>query len=167
MNPQHREPAWMSERPVNTPASRIPERDRTTASILHLSVLAMFVLPTLGQVIGPLLVWLAVRGRSEALDEQGKELINFQISLWIYTLVITGVLFLLGAMGFLGIFAGAAAASPFMMFGGTLGFVGSMVLLGVVGTLLGLLPLLYMVLGAMAAGDGRLYRYPLTIRLIK
>ena len=37
-----------------------------------------------GHIFGPLIVWLVKRGDAAAIDEHGKESLNFQISMLIY-----------------------------------------------------------------------------------
>ena len=53
----------------------------------HLSALAGFFIPALGHIGGPLIVWLIKRGDSAAIDEHGKEALNFQISMLLYNIV--------------------------------------------------------------------------------
>ena len=60
--------------------------DRTWALICHLSGLAGYVIP-LGNVIGPLLVWLIKKDQSWFIDDQGKEALNFQITITIYVII--------------------------------------------------------------------------------
>ena len=45
----------------------------------------MYVFP-LGNVIAPLVVWLMKKDQMPFVDDQGKEAINFQISMVIYTI---------------------------------------------------------------------------------
>ncbi len=59
----------------------------------HLAGLAGYVVP-LGNVLGPLVVWLLKKHEHERVDQHGKEALNFQISVLIY-----------GAVSFLLIFA--------------------------------------------------------------
>ena len=41
----------------------------------------------LGNIIGPLLLWLLKRQESQFVDDHGKEAVNFQISITIYAVV--------------------------------------------------------------------------------
>jgi uncharacterized Tic20 family protein len=100
----------------------------------HLSALAGFVIPALGHIGGPLIVWLVKRGESPEIDAHGKESLNFQISMMVYS-VIAGILCLI-LVGF--------------------------VLLAI----LHVLNVVLVVIAAMRASEGQMYRYPLTIRLI-
>src|SRR2546421_12252905 len=60
----------------------------------HLSALAGFVIPALGHILGPLIVWLVKRGDSAEIDAHGKEALNFQMSMLIYN-VVAGILCLI------------------------------------------------------------------------
>ena len=59
--------------------------------LCHATALAGFFVPWAGHILGPLIVWLAKRGDSPEIDANGKESLNFQISMLIYN-VIAGVL---------------------------------------------------------------------------
>ncbi|MFV0338939.1 MAG: DUF4870 domain-containing protein, partial [Chthoniobacterales bacterium] len=58
---------------------------------LPLSALLAFVLPTFGNLIGPLVIWLLKRQESAEIDQVGKDTLNFQISITIYA-IISGIL---------------------------------------------------------------------------
>jgi uncharacterized Tic20 family protein len=66
---------------VSTPAATgIPTQDeRTWGMLAHLTAFAGFIVP-LGNVIGPLIVWLVKRDQSAFVADQGKEALNFNIS---------------------------------------------------------------------------------------
>jgi len=59
----------------------------------HLAALSGFIIP-FGHIIGPLVIWLMKKDESEFVDDQGKESLNFQISVTIY-LVIAAILILI------------------------------------------------------------------------
>ena len=74
-----------------TPAEQPPNKDAKTFGMLcHLLAFAGFVIP-LGNIIGPLVIWLMKKDEFPFVDDQGKESLNFQISLIIYALI-SGVL---------------------------------------------------------------------------
>lgn len=60
----------------------------------HLSALAGFVVP-FGSIIGPLVVWLMKREESSFVDRQGKEALNFQITMLIAFLISLVLVFVL------------------------------------------------------------------------
>jgi uncharacterized Tic20 family protein len=79
---------------------------RLWGMLAHLSTLSGFVIP-MGGIIGPLVVWLIKKEEYPFVDDQGKEALNFQISLFIYTIVcvilafvVIGIFLLLGLLIF-------------------------------------------------------------------
>lgn len=137
----------MSE-PVNeyTAAPPPPEGgpsadDRQWGMIAHLSALAGLILP-FGNLIGPLVVWLAKKDGSGFIADQGREALNFQITISALILAIVVV------------------AIPLMLIG--IGF-----LLFPVAGLAGLVGLVLAVIGGIKANEGVAYRYPFAVRLIK
>lgn len=64
------------------------EKDaRTWAMLCHLGGLGVYVVPTIGHLLAPLIIWLIKKDESPLVDDQGKESLNFQISITIYALV--------------------------------------------------------------------------------
>ncbi len=70
-----------------------PKQEKTWGMLCHLSAFAVFLFPALGNVIGPLIVWLIKKDESPFVDDQGKESLNFQISFTIYCLVASILIF--------------------------------------------------------------------------
>lgn len=60
--------------------SEVPADERTWGMLAHLAALAGIVIP-FGNLLGPLLVWLARRERSRFVSEQAKEALNFNITI--------------------------------------------------------------------------------------
>jgi len=62
---------------------------RKWAMFCHLGGLAGLIplTPAFGSVIAPLIIWQIKKDEFEFVDEQGKEALNFQISILIYALV--------------------------------------------------------------------------------
>jgi uncharacterized Tic20 family protein len=84
------------------PAAGVPTQDeRTWGMLAHLTAFSGFLIP-LGSVIAPLIVWLVKRDQSEFVADQGKEALNFNISVllagvvcgilvWIFIGILLGV----------------------------------------------------------------------------
>lgn len=65
-----------------------PDSDaRLWAMIAHLSGFLGYFLPVIGSLIGPLIIWQLKRDLHPYVDEQGKEALNFQITVTIAALV--------------------------------------------------------------------------------
>lgn len=57
---------------------------RMWASLCHLLGLAGLMVPFVGNIVGPLVLWLMKKDDFKFVDDQGKEAVNFQISITIY-----------------------------------------------------------------------------------
>ena len=108
--------------------------ERMWAMFAHISAVAGFVFP-FGNIIGPLLIWILKKEEFPFVNDQGKESLNFQISITIYVLISIILIFVL---------------------------IGIPILI-----ILGIFALIMTIIGAINAYDGKAYRYPITIRLIK
>lgn len=63
--------------------------EKKWAMFCHLSSLAGVVLPIpFANIIAPLIIWTIKKESSEFIDDQGKQVINFQISMLIYTIIL-------------------------------------------------------------------------------
>jgi uncharacterized protein len=82
-----------------TPGARPTENERTWGMLAHLSALAGLVMPLIGMVLGPLVVWLARRDESPFVAAHAKEALNFNISVVLGAIVCT--LLMLVFIGFL------------------------------------------------------------------
>ncbi|THF86101.1 DUF4870 domain-containing protein [Deinococcus sp. KSM4-11] len=150
------------------PLTALPDADRTPGIVLHLSPLADLLLPTVGGVLGPLVAWLVYRDRSAALNAQGREVLNFRLSMWLYGLIIGVLAFLLFSVGLIGGAVGSAAGSEEL---GAFAFLGTfasffLFLLPVM-VVLGIIPFIFMIIGVVRASSGQPYSYPLTIRFVR
>ncbi len=107
--------------------------ERTFGMLCHLSALAGFIFP-LGNIIGPLIIWLLKREEHPWVDKHGKESLNFQISMTIYLFVSALMIFIL-----IGIFFLVA---------------------------LGIINIIFIIIGSVKANNGEDFVYPLAIRFI-
>ena len=58
-----------------------------TAALINLSTLTQYFIP-FGNFIFPIVIWTTARDKSDYVNEQGKQTINFQLSLFLYTLIL-------------------------------------------------------------------------------
>ena len=117
-----------------------PEQ-RQMAMFLHLSQLANVLLFPLG-IVAPIIIWQTQKEKMPALDAHGKMVVNFMISMTIY-LVIGSIL-------------------TFILMFLVIGF-----LLIPVLAVLGLLGIIFPIIGGVKANNGELWEYPLTIKFLK
>jgi len=59
----------------------------STATLINLSTLTQYFIP-FGNFIFPIVIWSTTREKSEYVNEQGKQTINFQLSLFLYTFIL-------------------------------------------------------------------------------
>ena len=75
--------------------------DRQTIVLTHLSQLLDLV-TGFGGFIVPLVIWMTKKDEIYEMDEHGKAILNFQISMFIYAIICVPLIFLLG-LGILGL----------------------------------------------------------------
>ena len=87
-----------AETPQGTEAAGggIPQSAKQWAMFCHLAALAGYIGIPFGNVVGPLIVWLIKKDEFAYVDQQGKEALNFQISLLIYCIAATPLLCVAG-----------------------------------------------------------------------
>ncbi|MBR9914388.1 MAG: DUF4870 domain-containing protein [Algicola sp.] len=142
---------------------------KNIATFIHLSTFSRFLVP-LGNFIGPIILWMVNKDKSEFVDKHGKQAINFQMSILLYTLIIgtltipffifkffNGIDFI-DFHGFHDFHINIGKPSPLLYITGGLGF------LAVIGFIL---ELVFIVIASLKARDGELYEYPLTINFLK
>lgn len=111
--------------------------------IAHGSALIQFV--GIPSVVGPLVVWL-IRREDPLVEPHARAALNFQLSLLIY-FVVGGVI-------------------AFIAFVTIIGILLSVLIFVALGLLI-LLEIVFAILGTLAASRGELYRYPMSLELIK
>ncbi len=71
----------------------LPTRDECNLAVLCLLLQFAGMICPFGNLLAPLILWLLKRKESAFLDEVGKEVVNFQISLIVYSFVCGFLLF--------------------------------------------------------------------------
>ena len=85
--------------------------ERMWGMLCHLSALIGLVIPVAGNIVGPLLVYLIKKDEYDFVEDQGKESLNFQITVTIL-LFVSGLLIIIG-IGVLLVLGIAVAALVF------------------------------------------------------
>jgi uncharacterized Tic20 family protein len=68
-------------------ANKKKNEANTWAMLCHLTALTTYIGIPFGNIIVPLIIWLIKKDEFAFVDEQGKESLNFQISMTIYAIV--------------------------------------------------------------------------------
>ena len=142
-----------------------------TAAAIHLSSLFQYCIP-FGNFIFPIVIWATSKDKSEFVDEQGKAVINFQISLLIYSVVLALIaipILIFTVFSTIGFDGNHSADYVFenLNFGeisGAIIFAGIAILLIVVMKLAEFFLIIY---GAVKASQGIHFKYPFTIKFLK
>ena len=140
----HRDPAGAARTPPVNDRGRAydpgaPGDERTYAVFMHLSLLAHLLMSFMAVFI-PVIMWGVKKEGSPFIDDHGREAINFQITLVIYSFLFAILAIPVGILT-----CGVGFAIVFVPF-----------VLGLVG----------MVQASMAANRGEFYRYPMTLRFL-
>jgi uncharacterized Tic20 family protein len=127
-------PPAPSSPPPASPSSISASEIRTWSVLCHASALLGLFFHFFGHLLGPLVVWLIKRGDAPEIDANGKESLNFQISMLIYD-IIAGILCLI--------------------------VIGIFILIA-----LWILNTVFVIIASVKTSEGKIYRYPFTIRFL-
>jgi uncharacterized Tic20 family protein len=91
-SPEKSDKGTQTEQPVKSegPATKEQEANKDAcmwAMFCHLAGLGAFIIPVVGNIVAPLILWQVKKDEHPFVDEQGKEALNFQISVTIYAVV--------------------------------------------------------------------------------
>jgi len=147
----------------------LDNHQKNIATFIHLSTFSRFIIP-FGNFIGPLILWIANKEKSEFIDAHGKQALNFQMSILLYAIIIgtisipffifklfNGIDFF-DFQGFNNFHFNIGKPSPLLYFTGGL---------GVLAIICFILEIVFIIIASLKARDGELYQYPLTINFLK
>ncbi len=127
----------------------------------HLSALVAVAGLPFGHVLGPLIVYLVKGHESEFVGEHARASLNYQITISILCIVAI----LVGVALSLGFLVNSAADNTTA--GPAIGFGVLWIAIGIAAVLLLLFSLIFIILGTVAANEGRPYTYPFAIRFLR
>jgi len=127
-------------------AEPVEKQARIWGMLCHLIALLGLIGIPFANLVGPLVVWLFKRKTYPFVDKQGKESLNFQISMTLYIILAAAP-----SIAYYSLFAAASIIKIWML----------------PLWILAAINLLLVFIAAVRANSGEIYRYPFTIRLIK
>jgi len=156
----------------------ISKHERNLSAIIHASTFSKFFIP-FGNFIIPLVLWTANKKEYEFVDYNGKQALNFQISILLYSIIL-GIVSIPFFLGFIpeifdhGHF-GLGNLNSYNNFNIDFDFddmpFGSWILpLGIAGLLqagLFIVNVVYTILATIRTSEGQTFVYPFTIKFIK
>ena len=156
----------------------LTKHERNLAAAIHASTLSRFFIP-FGNFLLPLVLWLANRKENAFVDHNGKQALNFQISLLLYS-VILGIIAVPFLLGFLpNIFEGGILnIRDFNEFNGISfhfdndhwnwgRFIWPAGFAGLAQLSLFVVNIIYTILATIRTNEGQVFKYPITISFIK
>jgi len=146
----------------------LSQNEKNTSFLIHLSAYLSFIFP-FGSVIGPVIMWSIHKDKSEYLNENGIEAVNFNLSYTLYLFILGMVMF---PFAFGSFFNYLRQIDDFDQldhfnfhfdFDHLFGFlsIGSLI------AIVAFLRFLLIIVASIKASRGEVYRYPLTINFIK
>ncbi|MFV5684424.1 DUF4870 domain-containing protein [Flavobacterium sp. GB2R13] len=146
--------------------------EKNTATFTHLSALTQYFIP-FGNYIFPILIWSSKKDKSEFVDHNGKQVLNFQLSLLLYSLVLIMIAVPIFLITFLKNIPFEALINDHDIILRNFSFEGNIGLLtvGLVAVLIfGLLKVaefFLIIYASIKTSNGEKYNYPITIPFIK
>jgi len=138
---------------------------------IHLATFGKWIFP-LGNFILPILLWMVNSKKSDFIDRHGKQAINFQLSITLWTVILAfiGGGIIIGSMISGGPDLWEAMDGDHFPFSSDMGIFSTIVASGVIcGTLilaLSIVDLVCTIKAAIKAHEGLDYKYPLTVNFI-
>ena len=146
--------------------------EKNTATFTHLSALTQYFIP-FGNYIFPILIWSSKKDKSEFVDHNGKQILNFQLSLLLYSLVLIMIAVPIFLITFLKNIPFEALINDHDIVLRNFSFEGNigMLTVGLVAVLIfGLLKIVeffLIIYASIKASNGEKYNYPITIPFLK
>lgn len=157
---------------TTTPLIMETTSEKNTATFTHLSTLTQYIIP-FGNYIFPILIWTSYKDKSEFVNHHGKQTLNFQLSLLLYTLVLALIAIpiffavILQNIPMQAVFNDENFVIRNFNFEGNIGLISigltAVLLFGV----LKFVEFFLVIYASIKASNGELYKYPLTIPFIK
>ncbi|KUJ63957.1 hypothetical protein AR687_01510 [Flavobacteriaceae bacterium CRH] len=146
--------------------------DKNIATFTHLSTLSQYIIP-FGNYIFPILIWTSYKDKSEFVNHHGKQTLNFQLSLLLYTLILALIAIPIFIILFFQNLPMEAVFNDEDFVIRNFDFQGNIGLLTIGGTALVLFGLLkvaeffLVIYASIKTSNGEYYKYPMTIPFIK
>jgi len=145
---------------------------KNLATFTHLSTLSQYCIP-FGNYIFPILIWSTNKDKSELIDHQGKQAINFQLSILLYSLVLAVIaipIFIVTVFNNIPLYT-VINDEQFMADHFSVENVKGIVIVAIIAILLfvalKVAEFFLIIYASLKASSGDYYKYPLTIPFIK
>ncbi|MGA8326854.1 MAG: DUF4870 domain-containing protein [Candidatus Cybelea sp.] len=140
--------------------TQLSAQERNWAMAAHLSALVGLAGLPFGHILGPLVVYLAKGHESEFIGEHSRASLNYQITVSV-VLIVASIVAIAITFGFL------VPMSQSTNYTAPFSFAALWVAFGLGGLIIVLATLVFIILGTVAASEGRPYTYPFAIRFLR
>jgi uncharacterized protein len=143
----------------------VKKQDTGIATLIHLSVLTKYIFPFMG-IITPIIIWKTRNQEDEFIDQNAKNVINFQISTLIYSIVLffIGMIFFGGTiLNYIQMSANETMSNVFV----PVGLISTIIIGFGILIFWSIIEFVLIILGAIKASNGEVYQYPLTLKILK
>jgi len=157
---------------TTTPLIMETTSEKNTATFTHLSTLTQYFIP-FGNYIFPIVIWSSYKDKSEYVNHHGKQALNFQLSLLLYTLILALIAIpifitvVLQNLPMEAIFHDEDFVIRNFNFEGNIGLLTVGATAVVLFGLLKVVEFFLVIYASIKASNGELYKYPLSIPFIK
>jgi uncharacterized protein len=134
-------------------------QERNWAMAAHLSALLAVAGMPFGHVLGPLIVYLIKGNESEFVGEHSRASLNYQIT--VSLLVVVAAIVATAATFSLAVYSSTDSSGAFKP------FVGLWIGFAILVLLVLFFSIVFIIMGTIAAAEGRPYTYPLAIRFLR
>lgn len=144
---------------------------KNLAAIIHLSTLTKFFIP-LGNFLMPLIFWTMNKDKSDFIDKHGKQAINFQLSILLYTIIIgclTIPMFLFGVLNSVNFpeFWNAYDFDFHLSIHDSFNVILFTIIVGLLLAAAFIFEIIFIIIATSKANQGQPYNYPITINFLK
>jgi uncharacterized Tic20 family protein len=151
-----------------------PSNERNIAALIHLSTFSQYLIP-FGNYIFPIVLWTSKKDQSGFIDHNGKQVLNFQLSILIYSLVLAMIaipIFLYTVLSNVSIYDIINNESNEIIFksfdyGNSIGILTIGVLALLVIATIKVAEFFLTIYASVKASNGEEYSYPFTIQFLK
>lgn len=138
----------------------IAAQERNWAMAAHLSALVAVAGLPFGHVLGPLVVYLVRGHESEFVGEHARASLNYQLTISLAS-VVAAIVAAVVVLGYIIPLSSSTSATT------SLNFAEFWIGIGIAVLVVFLASILFIILGTLAASEGRPYTYPFAIRFLR
>jgi uncharacterized protein len=146
--------------------------EKSISALIHLSTLSQYIIP-FGNYIFPIIIWSSKKNESEFIDYNGKQVMNFQLSMLLYSLILCLISIpiiiytVLSNVNLNDIEHNCDYVFDNMHIGNITGFAILAITAIIIFAFMKIMEFILIIYASVKASNGERYKYPLTISFFK